>query len=391
VTVCMALYAWLSMHGNGQHVRIARFVVGLVMGHRTPLYALHQEAGARLVDFAGWDMPLNYGSQIEEHHAVRQGAGVFDVSHMTIIAVTGTESQAFLDKVLANDITRLQEPGKALYSAMLDTTGHVLDDLIVYLLADGYLMVVNCATREKDLDWLQQHSNGMDCELLERADLAILAVQGPDAISSVKGVVDAGRQSVIDSLKVFQGAWCDDWFIARTGYTGEKGLEIMLPGASAQELWQRLLSAGVKPIGLGARDTLRLEAGMNLYGNDMDETVSPYESNMANTVVLEERNFIGGEALRRAKGKRTLVGLVLNEKGVLRSHYPVFSDDREVGEITSGAYSPTLEKSIAFARVDSTRGSFSAEIRGKRLPVELVHPPFVRNGKQVYKAWQENI
>ncbi|HAK53179.1 MAG TPA: glycine cleavage system aminomethyltransferase GcvT [Gammaproteobacteria bacterium] len=360
------------------------------MGHRTPLYALHQDAGAKLVDFAGWDMPLNYGSQIEEHHAVRRNAGVFDVSHMTIIEISGRESQAFLDKVLANDISRLKESGKALYSAMLDSQGHVMDDLIVYLVPTGYLMVVNCATREKDLNWLQQHSEGMDCVLVERDDLAILAIQGPDAIDRVTEVVEADCQLVIGSLKVFQGAWCEDWFIARTGYTGEEGLEIMLPGDAAKELWQRLLSVDVKPVGLGARDTLRLEAGMNLYGNDMDETVSPYESNMATTVVVEGRDFIGLEALRETKGNRKLVGLVMNEKGVLRAHYPVFCDDREVGEITSGAHSPTLGRSIALARVDTVCGNFGVEIRGKRFPVELVRPPFVRNGKQVYRAWKKN-
>ena len=360
------------------------------MGHRTPLYALHQEAGAKLVDFAGWDMPLNYGSQIEEHHAVRQNAGVFDVSHMTVIEISGGESQAFLDKVLANDISRLKQPGKALYSAMLDSRGHVMDDLIVYLVPTGYLMVVNCATREKDLNWLQQNSEGMDCVLVERDDLAILAIQGPSAIGRVAEVVKTDYQLVIGSLRVFQGAWCDDWFIARTGYTGEDGLEIMLPGTAARELWQRLIAVDVKPVGLGARDTLRLEAGMNLYGNDMDEAVSPYESNMVNTVVTEGRNFIGSEALRDLKVERTLVGLVMNTKGVLRAHYPVFSDDRETGEITSGAYSPTLGKSIALARVDTVCGNFSVDIRGKRFPVELVHPPFVRKGRQVYKAWNEN-
>ena len=203
-------------------------------------------------------------------------------------------------------------------------------------------------------------------------------------------VVKADCQLVIGSLKVFQGAWCNDWFIARTGYTGEDGLEIMLPGMEARELWRRLIAVDVKPVGLGARDTLRLESGMNLYGNDMDETVSPYESNMASTVVTEGRNFIGSRALRELKCERMLVGLVLKTKGVLRAHYRVFSDDKETGEITSGAYSPTLGKSIALARLDTVCGNFSVDIRGKRFPVELVRPPFVRKGRQVYKAWNEN-
>lgn len=228
-------------------------------------------------------------------------------------------------------------------------------------------------------------------KLAERQDLAILAVQGPKAQQLIGDVVDDPRRQVIDSLKVFQGKWYEDWFIARTGYTGERGFEIMLPGEAARNLWQQLVAVGVNPIGLGARDTLRLEAGMNLYGNDMDETVSPLESNMAGTVVLGERNFIGAKAIReeisRGEGK-LLVGLVLHEKGVLRAHYPVFRGGQLVGEITSGAYSPTLSKSIAMARVTATGGDFSVEIRGRAVPVELVHPPFVRNGKQVYKAWQ---
>lgn len=361
------------------------------MGQQTQLYAQHKAAGAKLVDFAGWDMPVHYGSQIEEHHAVRRHAGVFDVSHMTIVEISGADSASYLDLLLANDINRLREQGKALYSAMLDDAGHVLDDLIVYLVPGGYLMVVNCATREKDLAWMQRCSAGLDVKLAERQDLAILAVQGPKAQQLIGDVVDDPRRQVIDSLKVFQGKWYEDWFIARTGYTGERGFEIMLPGEAARNLWQQLVASGVKPIGLGARDTLRLEAGMNLYGNDMDETVSPLESNMAGTVVLGDRKFVGAQAIReeisRGEGK-LLVGLVLHEKGVLRAHYPVFRGGQLVGEITSGAYSPTLSKSIAMARVTATEGDFSVEIRGRAVPVELVHPPFVRNGKQVYKAWQ---
>ena len=366
---------------------------GTVMGRRTPLYTLHQEAGARLIDFAGWDMPIHYGSQIEEHHAVRKRAGIFDVSHMTVIDIKGEDSGKFLDLVLANDVSRLRIPGKAIYSAMLDNEGHVLDDLIVYKVDDGYLMVVNCATREKDLRWLEQHSGPMQCTITERPDLAILAVQGPEALAAVCRVVDDRRRKLIGELKKFQGIWSDHWFIARTGYTGEKGLELILPGDDAVNLWRKLVAAGVRPIGLGARDTLRLEAGMNLYGNDMDELVSPFESNMASTVVLEGRNFIGADALRchLAHGvEQTLVGLVLGQKGVLRAHYPVFCGEECVGEVTSGAFSPTLKRSIALARITAASGEYRVEIRGQRLPVDVVEPPFVRNGKQVYKISQEH-
>ena len=355
------------------------------MGKKTPLFEKHEFLGAKIVDFGGWDMPIHYGSQIEEHHAVRQGAGVFDVSHMTVVELHGADGRAYLDRLLANDIGRIKTSGQAMYSAMLNETGGVLDDLIVYATGDPYLVVVNCATREKDLAWMQHIAEGYECEVVERPEFAILAIQGPDAISKVKSIVGKGQVALIEGLKVFQGGWCDGWFIARTGYTGEKGLEIILPGDQAVSLWDSLLEAGVRPIGLGARDTLRLEAGMNLYGNDMDESVTPFESNMANTVFLEGRDFLGADTLRRQTGHDELVGLVMVGKGILRAHYPVFSNGALAGEITSGAFSPTLEKSIALARVSATSSNMAVEIRGKMQPVECVTPPFVRNGKQVYK------
>ncbi len=359
------------------------------MGQRTPLFASHQTLGAKLADFSGWDMPIHYGSQLEEHHVVRQDAGVFDVSHMTVVEVHGAGGTDFLDRLLANDIRRMTAPGQAMYSAMLNESGGVLDDLIVYATGNPYLLVVNCATREKDLAWMGGVAESFDCELVERKDLAILAVQGPNAISRVKQVVKDTQSEDIDRLKVFQGCWSHGWFIARTGYTGEGGLEIILPEAEAPAFWDALLAAGVKPIGLGARDTLRLEAGMNLYGSDMDESVSPLEANMAGTVHLEGRDFIGAGPIReqmQAGGYRQLIGLVMKAKGVLRAHYPVFSDGSQVGEITSGAFSPTLRHAIALARVTARSGSMAVEIRGKMQPVDCVAPPFVRNGKQVYKT-----
>ena len=344
-----------------------------------------------MVNFAGWDMPIRYDSQIEEHHAVRKSVGVFDVSHMAIIEIFGNASQLLLGKLLANDISRLRIPGKALYSAMLDFSGHVIDDLIVYFLSnDRYLLVVNCVNREKDIAWFQQRMRHMDCELNEREDLSILAIQGPDALSKTTEILGGAYRSTLESLTEFQGAWCGECFIARTGYTGEKGLEIMLPATPAEELWKKLLLHGVRPIGLGARDTLRLEAGMNLYGNDMDETVTPFESNMAATVVLEKRDFIGSEALRLHQSPRILVGLIMNDKGILRPHYPVFMENELVGEITSGAFSPTLGRSIALARINKTDGNLTVEIRGRRMSVALVRPPFVRNGKPVCNTWYGN-
>lgn len=359
------------------------------MGSRTPLYDQHVKAGARIVDFGGWDMPVHYGSQLEEHHKVREDVGMFDVSHMTVLDIKGAESKAFLTLLLANDIRKLTANGKALYSAMLNEKGGVLDDLIVYDNNGDYLMVVNCGTREKDLAWISQQAEAFDCTISERPELAIIAVQGPNAMEAVDKVVGSETRSMIKSLKIFQGGYSGAWFIARTGYTGEKGVEIILPAEQAQRFWEGMIKNGIAPIGLGARDTLRLEAGMNLYGSDMDESVSPLESNMASTVVMEDHEFIGKSALleKLEKGvEAALVGLVMTQRGVLRAHYPVFCDGRKVGEITSGAFSPTLQHSIALARISDTKGSLTVEIRKKQFAVQRVIPPFVRHGKQVYKT-----
>ncbi len=357
------------------------------MTKKTPLYDAHVLAQARLVDFGGWDMPVHYGSQIEEHHAVRKDAGVFDVSHMTVIEVTGQDATDYLDRLLANDIRKAKLPGQAIYSAMLNEDGGILDDLIVYSNnPDSFLLVVNCATREKDLAWMQQQIRSFTCEVTERPDYAILAIQGPKSIEKTRGELSIAQREATARLRIFQGVWTEGWFIARTGYTGEFGFEIILPEEDAPGFWDRLVAAGIRPVGLGARDTLRLEAGMNLYGSDMDESVSPMESNMMSTVVLPDRDFIGAAALRAQleKGKlRKLLGLVMRSKGVLRPHYPVFCDAEKVGEITSGAFSPTLQHSVALARVLRTSDSMTVDIRGKMHPVEWMMPPFVRRGKRV--------
>lgn len=357
------------------------------MGQRTPLYEQHLALGAKMVDFGGWDMPLHYGSQVEEHHQVRRDCGVFDVSHMTVVDVTGPQAKAWLQYLLANDVERLKTPGKALYSGMLNPTGGVIDDLIVYLADWGYRVVVNAATRDKDLAWMQQQTAGFDVTLTERAELAMLAIQGPNARAKTAELVSAARAAIINELKVFQGLPEGDWFIARTGYTGEDGLEIMLPAAEAASFLTELVGAGIAPIGLGARDTLRLEAGMNLYGQDMTDDVSPLAANMAWTIAWEpaERDFIGRSALetQRAAGDQPkLVGLVLEERGVLRAHQVVRIDGVGEGEITSGSFSPTLGKSIALARVPAATGERAeVEIRGKWYPVRVVQANFVRNGK----------
>jgi aminomethyltransferase len=358
------------------------------MGNRTPLYEEHLAAGGKLVDFAGWDMPIHYGSQIEEHHAVRHHAGMFDVSHMTVVDLTGERVRDYLRRLLANDVARLKDGGKALYSCMLNAAGGVIDDLIVYYLRDDYYrMVVNAATRKKDLAWLEEQAAAFAVTVTERPELAMIAIQGPDARDRVLGVLDAGSAAIAAELKPFVGAFAGEWFIARTGYTGEDGFEIILPGDEAAGFWRKLREAGIGPAGLGARDTLRLEAGMNLYGADMDETVTPLESALSWTVAWEppDRDFIGRAALetqRREGVPRKLVGLLLEGKGVLRNHQKVLVGNGAAGEITSGSFSPTLQRSIAFARVPQATGeSCQVEIRGKLLPARVVKPPFVRNGK----------
>ena len=357
------------------------------MGQRTPLYDLHLALGAKLVDFGGWDMPLHYGSQVEEHHQVRRDCGVFDVSHMTVIDVQGDQATHFLRQLLANDVERLQEVGKALYSAMLDEQGGIVDDLIVYRTTVGYRLVANAATRDQDLSWLSQHAASLAVDIIHRPDLAILAIQGPQARRKVVELLGAARARLVSELKPFEGSFEGDWFFARTGYTGEDGIEIILPAEQAPGFFNDLVGAGLSPVGLGARDTLRLEAGMNLYGQDIDQQHSPLTSNLAWTVAWEpqQRHFSGRAALEheRARGvEQKLVGLVLEERGVLRAHQVVRVAGVGEGEITSGSFSPTLSKSIALARVPAaTTDRAEVEIRGKWYPVRVVQPTFVRHGK----------
>ncbi len=358
------------------------------MGSQTPLYACHVEAGARIVDFGGWDMPLHYGSQLEEHHAVRKHAGVFDVSHMTVVDLSGAGATEFLHRLLANDVARLKQQGKALYSCMLNTAGGVLDDLITYYLGpDRYRLIVNAATREKDLAWIDEQSGSYALEVAERPELAMIAVQGPQARSLVAPLIDAQWCEAALALQPFYALEAGDLFIARTGYTGEDGWEIVLPAAQAPMFWRQCLDTGIQPCGLGARDTLRLEAGMNLYGADMDETVSPLEAGLGWTIAWEpqDRDFIGRGPLtemRSNPGKRKFAGLLLEGKGVLRNHQRVVVEGKDDGEITSGGFSPTLKRSIAMARIPA--GDYETaqvEVRNRLLDVRVVAMPFVRNGK----------
>lgn len=357
------------------------------MPQQTPLHATHIAAGARMVDFAGWDMPVNYGSQIEEHHAVRRDAGMFDVSHMLALDLEGADAKAFLRGLIANDVAKLVEPGKALYSCMLNPQGGVIDDLIVYFLSDTrYRIVVNAGTADKDVAWIQEQmrATGTQANLAVRRDLAMIAVQGPNAQAKT-WVAIPGSESASAGLKAFQATVFGDYFIARTGYTGEDGFELTLPVDQAAATWAALAAAGVAPCGLGARDTLRLEAGMALYGNDMDESVSPLDAGLAWTVDFkdESRDFIGKATLQAQGARQQTLGLILEDKGVLRSHQKVFTAKGE-GETTSGTFSPTLEKSIALARLPlgvAPGDAVEVDIRGKRLKARIVKAPFVRKGQ----------
>ncbi|MHB8494524.1 MAG: glycine cleavage system aminomethyltransferase GcvT [Casimicrobiaceae bacterium] len=365
------------------------------MPKATSLNATHRAAGARMVDFGGWDMPVNYGSQIDEHHAVRREAGMFDVSHMRVVDIHGTPAAAprdFLRYALANNVDRLKTPGKALYSCLLADDGGILDDLIVYFLRDDlFRLVVNAATADKDIAWLTALAGARapGLRLVPRADLAIIAVQGPQAREKVWRAI-RGSEAASAALGPFNAATfatpgTGELFIARTGYTGEDGFEIVVPAIHAEVLWRALAAQGVAPCGLGARDTLRLEAGMNLYGQDMDESVTPLESGLAWTVDLaSDRDFAGKAALLARPAKRRLAGLVLTDAGgVLRAHQAVRTNAGD-GEITSGTFSPTLRKSIALARLPAAVAAgdtVHVQVRDERLAARVVKPPFVRNGR----------
>ena len=363
------------------------------MTQKTILNETHRALGAKMVDFGGWDMPIHYGSQLDEHHLVRQSAGMFDVSHMTVVDLAGARVREFLRHLVANNVDKLQKPGKALYTCMLNPQGGVIDDLIIYFMSeDCFRLVVNASTRDKDLAWIGEQAKAFDVAVRERPEFGMVAVQGPAARDKVIGLLREEDRAPVSKLLRFsaraaQTADGVEVFVARTGYTGEDGFEVIVPEAQTVAFWNALLAAGVKPAGLGARDTLRLEAGMNLYGQDMDEDTSPLAANMAWTIAWEPatRDFVGRAALeaQRAAGDQPrLVGLVLEERGVLRAHQVVRIEGVGEGEITSGSFSPTLGKSIALARVPAATGERAeVEIRGKWFPVRVVRANFVRHGK----------
>jgi aminomethyltransferase len=316
---------------------------------------------------------------------------MFDVSHMVVSDLKGEAVRDFLKLLVANNVDKLKTPGRALYTCMLNSQGGVIDDLIIYYLDEQWFRVVsNAATHDKDLEWIRAAAGKFGgVTVTERDDLAMIAVQGPNAKQKTFAALGENLREPTAALKPFHSVRVGELMLATTGYTGEEGFEIILPAKAAAFTWQMLHEAGVAPCGLGARDTLRLEAGMNLYGSDMDETTSPLESGLAWTVALEpaDRKFIGREALERqqAEGlKRQLVGLLLEGKGVLRNHQKVACGAHGEGEITSGSFSPTLNQSIALARVPAgvkTGDKVDVDVRGKPQAARVVRYPFVRNGK----------
>lgn len=358
---------------------------------QTPLYSSHLRSNARMVNFHGWELPLHYGSQLEEHHAVRQDVGMFDISHMTVVDVLGAGGRQFLRKLLTNDIDQLEHAGKALYSCMCHEHGGILDDLIVYQRTpDNYRMILNAATRQKDLAWIYAKSEGFAVGFQERTDLAMIAVQGPNAFEKMRKALNPAQEDAISTLRAFECVDILDWFFARTGYTGEDGFEIVVPKETVVDLWEALLAQGVKPCGLGARDTLRLESGMLLYGQDMDENTSPLESGLGWTVRWEpsDRDFIGMGALvsqKQSGVQHKLVGLVLEDKGIMRAGQRVFVEGQADGVVTSGTYSPTLKQSIAIARVPlQTQSQVKVVIRGKEMVARVGKPRFIKQGKPLW-------
>jgi aminomethyltransferase len=359
---------------------------------RTPFHAFHKAAGAKLVDFAGFEMPLRYTGDVHEHQRVRQGVGLFDISHMGEFYVRGAEASRFLDGVLTNDVGRMSE-GQAMYSVMCRPDGGIVDDLYVYRSADHFMLVVNASNIAKDFAWLKERCPN-SVELTDRSDqTALLAVQGPRAAEALRGRV-TDEALAMDSNRFLEGPLFGvPAVIARTGYTGEDGFELYFSGADAATVWTGLMDAGrplgIEPVGLGARDTLRLEMAYMLYGNDIDDSTSPLEAGLGWTVKLAKGDFMGHDALSRQKDQgvaRKLVGLEAEGRRVPRRGMAVEAGGRTVGRVTSGAFSPSLERAIAMAYVEtdaSALGTALDAVSGtSRIGTRVVRRPFYTRGSR---------
>ena len=351
--------------------------------NKTPLHNAHIQLGAKMVNFSNWEMPVSYSSLIEEHNAVRNAAGIFDVSHMSVFDFDGGNQIAFFKKIFANDIKKIYKDNKAIYGALLNEEGGILDDLIIYHANNKFRLVSNCSTREQNKQWLEKHAVEFGVKVMERSDMGILAIQGPDALNKIMEIKEIDAQ--VNTLQSFGCMFEGDKLYARTGYTGEDGLELIVPTQDINHLWDQALELGCTPIGLGARDTLRLEAGLNLYGNDMTINNHPYESNLGWTIDMSDKNreFIGKNALLSIDQSKSqkIVGIILQDKGVLRSGYEI-THEQGKGVVLSGSYSPTLQSSIGLARVDQGyKENGKVMIRNKVLNIDFVSPRFLGQGK----------
>ena len=351
--------------------------------NKTSLHNAHIQLGAKMVNFSNWEMPISYSSLIEEHNAVRNAAGIFDVSHMSVFDFDGGNQIAFFEKIFANDIKKIYKDDKAIYGALLNEEGGILDDLIIYHANNKFRLVSNCSTREQNRQWFEKHAVEFGVKVIERSDMGVLAIQGPDALKKILEIKEIDAQ--VNTLQSFECMFEGDKLYARTGYTGEDGLELIVPTQDIDHLWNQALELGCAPIGLGARDTLRLEAGLNLYGNDMTINNHPYESNLGWTIDMSDQNrkFIGKDALLSIDQSKSqkIVGIILQDKGVLRSGYEI-THEQGKGMVLSGSYSPTLQSSIGLARVDQGfQENGKVMIRNKVLNIDFVSPRFLGQGK----------
>ena len=359
---------------------------------RTPLYDIHVRAGAKLVEFAGYDMPVQYRGVLEEHRAVRNSVGVFDVSHMGEIEVWGKDAAGFVQSITTNDVSKLQE-GKVQYSAMCYDDGGIVDDLLVYHMGDHFMLVVNAANMAGDIGWMQRQAKGDIVLKNVSEDVALLAIQGPNSLVTLRKITDSNLASVSYYRFIRAKIAGIDMVISRTGYTGELGFEIYFPAREeiAEHVWDSVMKAGkefgIMPVGLGARDTLRLEMGFCLYGNDIDRSTNPLEAGLGWITKLDKGEFIGRTALARAKEgglKRRLVGFALDGRAFPRHGYLIRSEGQDVGAVTSGTFSPTLERGIGMGYIAAGLAqpgrTVNVVIRDKEIASTVVSLPFVKKG-----------
>ncbi len=357
------------------------------MSIKTPLYQTHANLAAQFTDFAGYTLPLHYGSSSNEHQMVRESAGMFDASHMVIVDLHGNDATAWLRQLLSNDVAKLTN-GRALYTCMCRESGGVIDDLIVYRLADDrYRLILNAANREKDLAWMEAH-RPPSIRTHEIQGQAVIAIQGPDAVRLTQAALaEMDRPMDVLAMNRFSAVESGDWFVARTGYTGEDGLEIVLPASQSATLWAALAAQDIGPAGLGARESLRVEAGLCLYGQELDEEHTPAESGIASTIDIEDpdRDFIGRDVLEDHKlfgGRCRQVGIVLDGRGAVSKGQAVELVGKTIGRITSSTFSPTREVSLALARVDREfKGGCDVNSGDRLIAAHIASIPFVPHGQ----------